>query len=539
MDPYAPRMFSEEARGQGVRLSSPVGGRDRDPVPLKRESRTRERLSTRQGLRVRVQLAPMSTHPSSGLRDFIHSFTDVLRLPRAFWLIQFAFAVESMAYFGILTLMTTYLSADLGWPDAGAHIAVSFFTGCVTLFMLGFGSFAEGFGLRRAILAALALAGVGRLLYIFAPGLGSSGFVLVAVLASLAIVAIGEGILQPVCYSGVKQYTDEKTSAMGYALIYAFMNLGIVLMGFISAWVRTSVDRLHAEASTVGPITRFLLAPLSRSVASGLSAVNWTGTLITFLTLFLFALLMTRRVESAKIRPDRIEETRAVRRDPIVKRVKDYFTEGPFADPRFLFFIFMLLPVRTLFAHFNVTLSPYILRAYPQNVKDHMEWLTVGINSAVIVVGVPLLTALTRKVNVYHLMVVGSLITAAPTFLLAIDTNVYFLIAQVFFYSLGEALWTARFLEYASELAPEGRIAQYMGLASVPWLVAKMTTGFYSGFLLDHYCPANAPPDALHPETMWFIYACIAMTSPIGLWLARKWVMAGLHTKPASGSARS
>jgi hypothetical protein len=30
---------------------------------------------------------------------------------------------------------------------------------------------------------------------------------------------------------------------------------------------------------------------------------------------------------------------------------------------------------------------------------------------------------------------------------------------------------------------------------------------------------------------MWFIYGCIAMLSPIGLWLARKWVMAGLHDR--------
>jgi hypothetical protein len=35
---------------------------------------------------------------------------------------------------------------------------------------------------------------------------------------------------------------------------------------------------------------------------------------------------------------------------------------------------------------------------------------------------------------------------------------------------------------------------------------------------------------------MWLIYGCIAMTSPIGLWLARKWVMAGLATKPAPAS---
>jgi hypothetical protein len=35
---------------------------------------------------------------------------------------------------------------------------------------------------------------------------------------------------------------------------------------------------------------------------------------------------------------------------------------------------------------------------------------------------------------------------------------------------------------------------------------------------------------------MWFIYGCIALASPLGLWLARKWVMDGLQTKPANAA---
>ena len=65
------------------------------------------------------------------------------------------------------------------------------------------------------------------------------------VLGSLLLVAIGSGILQPVCYSGVKQYTDEKTNSMGYGMIYALMNLGIVGIGALSAWVRPGGAGIH------------------------------------------------------------------------------------------------------------------------------------------------------------------------------------------------------------------------------------------------------------------------------------------------------
>jgi dipeptide/tripeptide permease len=127
------------------------------------------------------------------------------------------------------------------------------------------------------------------------------------------------------------------------------------------------------------------------------------------------------------------------------------------------------------------------------------------------------------------MMVVGSLVSAAPTFLLCFGPDLTLLITYFVIFSIGEALWSARFLEYASELAPPGRVAQYMGLALIPWLLAKGTTGLYSGYLLTTFCPPDTPPDQMHTGTLWLIYACIAMTSPIGLWLARNWVRSGLH----------
>jgi proton-dependent oligopeptide transporter, POT family len=475
----------------------------------------------------------MNTNAGSVLRDFIKSFSDLLKLPRAFWFVIGAFVIESSAYFGVLTLMTTYLSSDLGWGDARAGIAVSVFTMLVTLFMLGAGSYAEGFGLRRAILFALAVVTAGRVLYSIAPKLGGSGMIVVAVIGSLVVVAIGEAILQPVCYSGVKQYTNEKTSSMGYGLIYAIMNLGIVGVGALSAWIRPAVQDIKDGKGGAGDFGKPLLDFFAGFSATGVQAVNWACVGITGMTLVLFVVCMTKKAESAKLRPDRAEEMRQASTLPLAQRLKEFFTGGPFSNPRFIFFIFMLLPVRTLFAHQWLTMPQYILRAYDKDVADHMEWLVNWINPGIIFFGVPIATALTRHVNVYKMMVIGSLVSAVPTFLLCYGPNLSMLITYFVLFSIGEALWSARFLEYASELAPPGRIAQYMGLANIPWLLAKGTTGFYSGFMLAKFCPDNTPHAALHTGTLWFVYGCIAMMSPIGLWLARKWVMAGLCHKPA------
>ena len=53
-------------------------------------------------------------------------------------------------------------------------------------------------------------------------------------------------------------------------------------------------------------------------------------------------------------------------------RLWSYLSEGPFGNARFLFFIFMLLPVRTLFAHQWLTMPEYILRSYPK--RSATKW---------------------------------------------------------------------------------------------------------------------------------------------------------------------
>ena len=68
-------------------------------------------------------------------------------------------------------------------------------------------------------------------------------------------------------------------------------------------------------------------------------------------------------------------------------------------------------------------------------------------------------------------------------------------------FSFGEALWSSRFLEYVANLAPAGQVGAYMGLAGIPWFLAKMTTGLYSGAMIQKFIPQGGPLDS---GTMWF-----------------------------------
>jgi dipeptide/tripeptide permease len=207
--------------------------------------------------------------------------------------------------------------------------------------------------------------------------------------------------------------------------------------------------------------------------------------------------------------------------------IKQRLQELPFLNPRFLFFIFVLLPVRTLFAHQWLTLPHYVMRAFPAAVGARYEWFQ-GLNPFVIVIFVPLIAAFTRKAKVLTMMIIGTTLSAAVTFILVPGPNLSTLILYVVLFSLGEAVWSSRFLEYVADIAPPGKVGAYMGIAGVPWFMAKFTTGFYSGFMLERFCPEGG---LLDTGTMWLIYGIIACISPIGLVAARRWVGKGVPEK--------
>jgi dipeptide/tripeptide permease len=404
------------------------------------------------------------------------------------------FGLDGMAYYGILPLMKAFLGQDIGIRPELASTWVSLFSAAFSVAMLVAGRAAERrLGIRRSILLALGLLAVGRILYSGAPHVGGAALVALA----LGVVALGEGVLQPVCYAAVKRFTSADTSSMGFALLYAALNLGAMLMGLVSAKVRTTFDvAYHAKESSV----------------SGFEAVAWFCTAVTLLTLVVFAVGMKPNGDADVVPGNDSAAATHGRR-------------APHRDVRFLFFIFCFVPVRTLFAHQWLTMPEYVLRSYPPAVSDRMEWLVDSINPLVILIGVPTLTAITRRYSVMTMMIAGTLLSAASTFLLVPAPHAATLIAYFLVFSIGEALWSSRFYEHAAGLAPEGRVAEYMGVAMLPWFVVQSTTGLYSGWVLEAFLPKAGPA---RPGSMWLLYGAAALITPAALFLARRWIGRGL-----------
>ena len=57
-----------------------------------------------------------------------------------------------------------------------------------------------------------------------------------------------------------------------------------------------------------------------------------------------------------------------------------------------------------------------------------------------------------------RMMIIGTIVTAVPTFLLCIGERWDLLLIYMVIFSIGEALWQPRFYQFAADLAPEGEM---------------------------------------------------------------------------------
>ena len=512
---------------------------------------------------------------SDAFNELGETLVAFVKAPRALYGINIPYIIEGLVYFGILTILGKYCSENVGLNDVYAGWVYGAVTGGITFAMLLLGGVTDKLGIRASLGLALGTMAVGRLFVSLSgtlslgSGLGSPMFFVM--LAGLFLMVSAYGLYQPAAYAGVKRYTNPQTAAMGYAVLYALMNLGAFIFGPISSFTRQKFENVFPP--------------------NGLTAVFWLLTAFTVIACALCLFIITKKVDLAaherskrehkEMKKESAKEESETKKESAPKQKINntafiiYFVlaiaailnfivslrlhdalqitlasvflsataivatweflrhrpDHPFRDKKLVFFIFILIPVQTLFAHNWLTIPYYLDRAFVGTwVSSHFEILS-NLNPIIIFVITPIIAGLTAKANVYRMMIIGTLVMAAPTFLLAAGPVASLFVVYIVIMSIGEAMWQPRFLQYIAEIAPEGKTGAYMGIGQFPWFLTKMLTSLYSGYFIANYVPQPDSGMVQRPGQMWLIYSFIAMISPIALILAKNWMIKGMKTK--------
>ncbi len=523
-------------------------------------------------------MSETTSESKNPLREIVQPFVDLMHAPRALWGINLGYVLEGAAYFGVLSYLALHFSdfvfIGVNNPDIPAGQMVGVLTAGITIAMFFLGFVADKKGVRFALVAAFVFLLGGRTLISSAPtllGLEPAGMwspLHLVTMAGIVLVVIGYGMYQPAAYAGVRLFTTPKTAAMGFAMLYALMNLG----GWLPTFAFLLRDDDFAGVGIVGVFW----------VYTGMTVV---GLLATYFILSKRtvereakrAAEETERLEAAEQESDEksegpatAEEAPAERRTtiplhlwatfavaiamvyvfapepanyiiclvlavapvvvPVFPGFLRWIQRHPLTNGRFFFFIFCLIPVQTLFTYNWLILPAYIKRAYEGWIGEYFE-VAANFNPLLIFILAPIVAALTMKKDTYRMMIIGTTVMAAPAFLLVIGPYWWTLFTYLVIMTLGEAMWQPRFLQWAAEIAPKGRTGEYMGVAQLPWFLTKVLVPLlYSGWMMDRYCPDQGPKDT---ETMWLIFGFIAITSPIMLIVAKSWMGKQLEAKGA------
>ncbi len=511
--------------------------------------------------------------PKNPLKEIVQPFVDLVHAPRALWGINLAYLLEGMVYFGMLGYLaihfSEYVFRGVEGADEWSHTMVMVLTAGITISMFFLGFVGDKWGVRRALLIAFVFMLIGRVIMSAAPtvlGLEPDGLwspLHLVTMGGIVLIVIGYGMYQPAAYAAVRKFTTPKTAAMGFAMLYALMNLGGWLPSFAflvrdddylglgipgTFWVYTAFTvvallatifiltrkTVKAAADAAKEETKRLAAEEGESGES--ESIRKTGAAVdverdsvpAHMWLLLAAIVGTIiwRVPA----PANYYAALGVALLPVYimilpksRRQKTilWIARHPLSNAKFAFFIFALIPVQTLFTYNWLVLPQYISRAFDGWIGEYFE-IAANANPILIFILVPIITAATMKAKVYNMMIWGTLIMAAPAFLLVAGPQPWALFTYILVMTIGEAMWQPRFLQYAAEIAPEGRTGTYMGVAQFPWFLTKLLVPLlYSGWMMDRYCPAEGPKDT---QTMWLIFACIAMMSTVMLIAAKGWL---------------
>ncbi|MBF0312641.1 MAG: MFS transporter [Oligoflexia bacterium] len=466
--------------------------------------------------------------------------------PRELIILFLAKVMEYIAYGSMNLCFVLFLSSDVGLSDIAAGSFIGVWSMSLTLATMFVGSVADAIGIRKTLLVGTLLLFCARLVMPFSTN------IYILTFFGFIPLGIGMAMMGPVLSVGIKKYTKPETTALGFALFYTLMNVGWAggawIFDFIRKWMgeRGSLEFFQGAISISTYQTIFL-------AGLGFTVLNFIGVYclregVEFKDGKLFLGTAPTPALTPVQTPAQSGAWQAIKKaaSDSLAILKKVVVEKPFWV--YLFMLGTLVFVRMAFYHFHYTFPKYGIRVLGEGVK--IGSIFGVLNPVMIVFLTPLVAAMTKNIKSYTLLFVGTGISASALFIAVLPAQFFTplmntwvselvfdrwlevplvqqqpiflaLVVMVAVFTVGEAIWSPRLMQFTAEIAPKGKEGAYISLSYLPFFLAKFFAGPLSGWLVATYTPVGATSFPYH-YMVWIWIGSMSMISPLALLFFRK-----------------
>jgi len=382
------------------------------------------------------------------------------QFPSTFWIANTMELFERWAWYGMFLVLPLYLT---GSTETGAlgftQVQKGILTGTVVMILYFLptitGAIADRFGYRRMLILSYLILISGYYMMGTFRSYGAIWFVFL-------FVGLGAGLFKPVISATIRKTTNDSTSSIGFGIFYMIVNIG----------------------AFIGPI-----------FASKLREHSWN-----YVFIMASAVIMVNLVLVLLFYKEPVREKSA---EPLGRSVLSIFRNifSALSDLKLLIFLLIVVGFWTMYNQLFYTLpvfieqwldtsplydglaglSPSLAEAIGTPRGDIAPEMIANIDALYIVIFQVLVSGFVMRFKPLKVMVSGFLICAIGIGLWFVTLNPFYLFLSILIFSFGEMASSPKILEYIGRIAPEDKVALYMGCYFIPLAGGNFFAGLLSG----------------------------------------------------------
>jgi len=380
--------------------------------------------------------------------------------PRTFWIANVMELFERWGWYGMFIPLALYLTGStdtgaLGFTQAqkgvlvGTVVMILYFLPTIT------GAIADKIGYKKVLILSYLIMATGYFLMGMVKSYG--GFWVV-----FLYVALGAGLFKPVISATIARTTNEKSASIGFGIFYMIVNVGAFIGPFVAAILRQS---------------------------------NWQNVFI----MSSLAIVMNLVLAIFFYKEPQINRSSEPLAKTITSILKNIITA--LSDIKLLLFLIIIVGFWTMYNQLFYTLPVFIeqwmdtggIYIWLDNLSPSLASfvgtdkgtispeMIVNIDALYIVLFQVAISALVMKVRPMHTMITGILICTIGIGLWFVTQNAAYLFLSIFIFAAGEMTSSPKILEYIGGIAPEDKVALYMGCYYLPMSAGNFFAGLLSG----------------------------------------------------------